>query len=644
MKRSLLRWSGVAALALFIGTGSLSAQTAFSIGDSVGVNTNTTYPTPFGDWYKTQRVQYLYPASELSAMGMGAGDITELAWYCNAPVIATDIPGLTEGYTIKMMMTATTDLGAAWEEGATIVWGPMDFTPTTSAMNNFVLDVPFTWDGTSNIVIEICGGSSAGTYTDNGVVAYATTAYNSSRTFRSDTELSPCTYSAAATTGTNPTRRPVTIFYGAVGDECTGTPDVSAAVSSAESVCAADVFTLSVDGIAGFGISYQWQSSADGISYSDIAGATASSYDATQSEATYYQCVVTCAGSGESGTSASVWVGQNAATDCYCIPDYTSILSGDYVDDFSVADISNFDTGESGDNYNDFTYLSTDLTIGAEYEVFVDCGPSWDQGIAVYIDMNVDGTFSADERLGCTLVDAGTGGATYTIMVPLGTAPGTTRMRVLADYADDCTSSMDQMAACEISSSFGETEDYTVNLVDGEACNSVTGLSADAGSTSATLSWDDMGATKYRFAYGQVGVPASFTNGQTFGTSVTFTGLVPGGSYTARVARDCYPDGWSAAEEISWTMSLREGQVAQEVLVYPNPSNGNFRIQLNGYATDNLVIVITNAIGQVVYNNSMSVNESITVKEISLNDLAAGTYTLKLIDGNNVTTRSIVIE
>ena len=40
--------------------------------------------------------------------------------------------------------------------------------------------------------------------------------------------------------------------------------------------------------------------------------------------------------------------------------------------------------------------------------------------------MNVDGTFSADERLGCTLVDAGTGGATYTIMVPLGTAPGTT--------------------------------------------------------------------------------------------------------------------------------------------------------------------------------------------------------------------------
>ena len=35
---------------------------------------------------------------------------------------------------------------------------------------------------------------------------------------------------------------------------------------------------------------------------------------------------------------------------------------------------------------------------------------------------------SADERLGCTLVDAGTGGATYTIMVPL-EQPRTTRMR-----------------------------------------------------------------------------------------------------------------------------------------------------------------------------------------------------------------------
>ena len=92
MKRSLLRWSGVAALALFIGTGSLSAQTAFSIGDSVGVNTNTTYPTLFRRLVQDPACSVSVPCVELSAMGMGAGDITELAWYCNAPVIATDIP------------------------------------------------------------------------------------------------------------------------------------------------------------------------------------------------------------------------------------------------------------------------------------------------------------------------------------------------------------------------------------------------------------------------------------------------------------------------------------------------------------------------------------------------------------------------
>ena len=55
-----------------------------------------------------------------------------------------------------------------------------------------------------------------------------------------------------------------------------------------------------------------------------------------------------------------------------------------------------------------------------------------------------------------------------------------------------------------------------------------------------------MGATKYRFAFGKVGDPGTFQAGQVFTTFVTFSGLTPGATYTARVARDCYPDGWSA--------------------------------------------------------------------------------------------------
>jgi Secretion system C-terminal sorting domain len=205
-----------------------------------------------------------------------------------------------------------------------------------------------------------------------------------------------------------------------------------------------------------------------------------------------------------------------------------------------------------------------------------------------------------------------------------------------ADQGDDITS-------CE-ALIYGETEDYNVNLVAVETCVAVTGLSAEAGTTSATLSWDDMGATKYRIAYGQVGVSSSITNVQTFGTSITLTGLVSGGTYSARVSRDCYPDGWSAYAQINWTNGMRLAQVEADVLVYPNPSNGNFRLQVNGYENTDMTVLITNAIGQVVYNSNIAVNETITVQDINLSDLAAGTYTLKLVNGDNVTTRNIVIE
>jgi hypothetical protein len=659
MKKSLLRWFGsVAAAVILLSASSAMAQT-YTIGANNGSNTTTGAPCPMQDYYKQSKAQYLYKASELSAAGMSAGDITSLAWTVTSPYIITDLDGgKIEGYTIKIGTTATTSLGTTtWESGASTVWGPTDYTPAAPAVagdpavvNTFTFDVPFYWDGVSNIFVEVCGGLSTGEWEENAACIQSTAiGFNGSRTYRSDTYSAVpgaiCDYVSTVTAGTA-TTRPQVIFGAAAAVDCEGTPEVGAASSTAASVCAGETFTLSVDPITGVGgISYQWESSADGVSYSAIGGATAASYIATQSSATYYQCVVTCSASGESGTSAAVWVGQNGATECYCEPTFTSILSGDYIDDFAVGTISNYDSGEDADNYADYTDVySTDLNIGASYDVFVDCGPSWDQGIGVWIDMNVDGSFTADERLNCALVDASTGGTTYSITVPDGTAPGTTRMRVMAKYADACTSLMDDVAACTATASFGETEDYTVNLIAVETCVPVTGLSADAGTTSATLSWDDMGATKYRIAYGQVGVSSSITNVQTFGTSITLTGLVSGGSYSARVSRDCYPDGWSAYAQINWTNGMRLAQVEADVLVYPNPSNGNFRLQINGYENTDMTVLITNAIGQVVYNSNIAVNETITVQDINLSDLAAGTYTLKLVNGDNVTTRNIVIE
>jgi len=70
---------------------------------------------------------------------------------------------------------------------------------------------------------------------------------------------------------------------------CSGTGTVNLSISTA--------FTLS-------GISYQWQSSTDGVSYTNVGGATSATYTTpTLSSTTYYQCVVTCSAGGSANST-----------------------------------------------------------------------------------------------------------------------------------------------------------------------------------------------------------------------------------------------------------------------------------------------------------------------------------------------------
>ncbi|HNF70231.1 MAG TPA: hypothetical protein PLL28_12705, partial [Chitinophagales bacterium] len=82
----------------------------------------------------------------------------------------------------------------------------------------------------------------------------------------------------------------------------------------------------------------------------------------------------------------------------YCIPDYTiGTGDGDYIDGVVLGDISNF--SGMGDEYNDYTDLSTLLNPGSTYDLEVYNTPSWPENYAAWIDWNQDEVFSDDERL-----------------------------------------------------------------------------------------------------------------------------------------------------------------------------------------------------------------------------------------------------
>lgn len=91
---------------------------------------------------------------------------------------------------------------------------------------------------------------------------------------------------------------------------CSGSPTAGTTTISSSSGASGVNYTLSNTGATtGVGISYQWQSSTNGSTWNNIAGATSTSYvtsSSTYSYITYYRLIVSCSNSGQSSTSNTV--------------------------------------------------------------------------------------------------------------------------------------------------------------------------------------------------------------------------------------------------------------------------------------------------------------------------------------------------
>ena len=104
---------------------------------------------------------------------------------------------------------------------------------------------------------------------------------------------------------------------------CSGAPTGgTSSAAPATTSCSSLTTTLTGAGMStGCGISYQWQSSPDNTTWTNIAGATSSTYVATNAANTYYRLVTTCSGSGLSANGASTLVnftGTVPANDLPC--------------------------------------------------------------------------------------------------------------------------------------------------------------------------------------------------------------------------------------------------------------------------------------------------------------------------------------
>jgi hypothetical protein len=90
---------------------------------------------------------------------------------------------------------------------------------------------------------------------------------------------------------------------------CSGTPAPGNTITSSNAICFGASVILSLQNTtAGSGVTYQWQSSADGVTFADIMGATSSTFGTTPTTAAFYRANVTCTAGPATGTSTAVQV------------------------------------------------------------------------------------------------------------------------------------------------------------------------------------------------------------------------------------------------------------------------------------------------------------------------------------------------
>ena len=529
---------------------SVKSQADFTIGIGNTNSLGSGYPAPIQDFYEGSRAQYLYTASELLAAGIGPGIISAIK--IDVSSLGT-FTGDIQDFTIGIGSTATSSLDLTqWEIGTVPIFGPIDYVPTIGT-NVFVFSTPFFWNGTDNLVVEICNGrdvdATVTTWTSNVICPMTSgLTFNGSHTYRADNAGSLCATSVVTNNGTATTRPDMT-FTWTSPTICSGTPTAGVTVSSKDTICPSQKFILSTAGSTlGSGLTYQWDSSKNGINYFPITGATGFSLQISGgiTSNTWYRRSVTCNSGGSTVFSTPTLVRVKSLYECYCGPLTNTILytSSTTTSIESVAIVGgtlNYTNSHPGSNtaptlgYAGFTD-STGTTNPAipivkqasTYTITLTTSTApTANGAGYWVDWNHNGLFDSAEYVNVKFT-TGTLSADVDLEVPENATLGLTLIRFRTSngtisYASGCTQFGN-----------GETEDYVFRVIAGDPCIGTPSVGTAVGSVTTIC-------PNVAFTVSVTGGPIGVTNlsyqwqVSTNGGS-SFTDIVGATSKTYRVA------------------------------------------------------------------------------------------------------------
>lgn len=135
-----------------------------------------------------------------------------------------------------------------------------------------------------------------------------------------------------------------------------------------------------------------------------------------------------------------------------------------------------------------------------------------------------------------------------------------------------------------------------------------------------------------------------------FGDGTSGTGVNPihtytaNGSYTVVVTgtNGCGNSQYSFVVVVSG-ISIEETLIAQSLNLYPNPNNGNFRVEFEVENSKDVALRVMNMIGQIVYQRNTGKVSGSYREDINLSNQAAGVYNLQIITEDGTISRKVTI-
>lgn len=456
---------------LFLVTGLLHAQTIVEIpsGNPVGSGNPGTASLrkPFGSTRSFERSAMIYKQAELG----GPGIITSLGFFLDSLNTPGDAP-------VRIFLKETADTSmpvttvAAVQAGATLVYEDtlLAATLADSQWVNVTLTNPFPLYSGLNLMVIVETNSGGANGTDVFTVSKGFRFFSTS-TANFQYWQSPANNSNPPTgNGTISIFRPNMRVEMSPPLSCTTPPIGGIALASEDTVCPGSTVNFTIQGNStGFGISYQWIASSDGITWQDVAGANQSVLTATLSTDSAFACVITCSGSSDTTAFAQVVMKNFLA--CYCVAGIGGgcVTQPSAIDSVAIA-TTPFAVGPTGcapgfyTQYPDTGSATVSLTQGQLYSMSIrytgNCRSS------LWIDYNQNGVYETSEwtQLNTTSVAGTLQNATF--QVPITALTGQTGMRIRSRVTAGVN---DSLSACTAFGT-GETEDFIITIVNALNC------------------------------------------------------------------------------------------------------------------------------------------------------------------------------